>query len=293
MSKLTKLKQKYSDLVAKTLACNKTTLIESFIEYYGGEYRSLIEKRYKELVFVYYVDWHMLKKAIDSFISTVENSYKYVDFISFQESKETPLNMLDKLTFKEYIHMPQNYIGSTNYNIISNLNFKSKIEQSFKRSIPSFYNYDSDETYNRIMVFPILTISENAIISAINLALTNQISNNLLTEKLLIEKAAREIAKIFKRRGGNLTSFCYGIPFDNTIDSNFYLINDFYKYYKKEIKNFIISDNKEALILKVGKENYTELDYLIRENYAIDSKEIELNKESCEKSLEALINNFK
>lgn len=54
---LEELKDKYDEIVEQTLARNKSILIESFVEYYGEEYREIIERRYNEIVFVYYIDW--------------------------------------------------------------------------------------------------------------------------------------------------------------------------------------------------------------------------------------------
>lgn len=80
MSKFEKLKLKYDNLIKGTLENNKKILIESFVEYYGEEYRTIIEKRYNEITFVYYVDWKTIDLVVKRFIPQVENPNEYEEF---------------------------------------------------------------------------------------------------------------------------------------------------------------------------------------------------------------------
>lgn len=56
MNKLDQLKQQYSEEINKSLKLNKSKIIDSFVEYYGEEYRDIIEKRYDEIVFTYFIN---------------------------------------------------------------------------------------------------------------------------------------------------------------------------------------------------------------------------------------------
>ena len=96
MSKFKKLKIKYDNSIKETLNSNKDILIESFVEYYGEEYRNKIEKRYNEITFVYYVDWETIDLAVEFFIPQAENPDEYLEFVELFNSKETTETIFEK-----------------------------------------------------------------------------------------------------------------------------------------------------------------------------------------------------
>lgn len=116
MTKYDKLKKKYDNLIRHSLEKNKRILIESFVEYYGEEFRYLIEKRYNEITFIYYIDWNMV---INEFLPKIDNTDKYVDFINFSNSrKKTLLSELLKKVQRP-IKLPDNLIGMIDTSIIN------------------------------------------------------------------------------------------------------------------------------------------------------------------------------
>ena len=116
MTKYDKLKKKYDNLIRHSLEKNKRILIESFVEYYGEEFRYLIEKRYNEITFIYYIDWNMV---INEFLPKIDNTDKYVDFINFSNSrKKTLLSELLKIVQRP-IKLPDNLIGMIDTSIIN------------------------------------------------------------------------------------------------------------------------------------------------------------------------------
>ena len=61
-------------------------------------------------------------------------------------------------------------------------------------------------------------------------------NTEIITEKLINEKASIEIAKIFKEKCGDLSSFCFDIPLAYPYQHNFYLVDEFYDLFKEYIK---------------------------------------------------------
>lgn len=288
MSKFSKLKSKYNDIVKQTLASNEDIIIESFIEFYGGEYRKIIEQRYHEIDFIFYLNYHLLNSAVEGFIKTVENPGLYEDFLAFYDAKDEQESLLDKFLSK-HNNLPKNYIGTTSETITGSDDIKTKLTYCFKKRHPNYFPFTPNI---RILTFPILTISEYNFIKGLNYTITGQSYeyNESVLDKLLNDITTKEIVKIFKRRRGNLTKFCYGIPFDDSYNDNLYLIKGFYNLFKKEIKETLMTGDKSVLVKKVGSQNYDTLIALVKENYAHDPQDIELNKENCEALLTNLIN---
>lgn len=174
--------------------------------------------------------------------------------------------------------------------------------KALNRSNPCSNNYGM----NRLIVFQILALNERAIIHEINHAITRDkiayimegnapigaISKTGLSidvshqnngerniEELLNEKTSEEIEKIFKSKGGNLSTFCLDIPLEYVYEYNFYLIDDFYTQFKKYIKIARISENKNELVSRIGQKEYEEFIRLVNSFYVEEISQIEPHKE--------------
>ncbi len=306
MTKYDKLKEKYNHLIKQSLENNKKILIESFVEYYGDEFRYIIEKRYNEITFIYYIDWSTIDFVINEYLPKIDNLDKYTDFINFSNSRRKhPLEKILK-KIKYSIKLPDNLIGMTNDSIVNNNSIINWLFRSLSESAPRSYNYGNINNMNRLISFQILALNERAIIHEINHAITRDAlafiteDNNHIgvvqktglsvdvfhknsgernVEELLNEKASEEIEKIFKSKGGDFSSFCLNIPFLYPYKYNFYLIDEFYAQFKKYIKISRISDNKNELVSRVGKDEYEELVKLVDMCYTEDILQIESIKE--------------
>lgn len=319
MTKYELLKEKFDKLTKKILEDNKQILIDSFVEYYGEEYRNIIEKRYNEITFVYYIDWEYTIFAIKEFISHQEDKTKYQDFYDFYECYEQELKLSENKLNQED-KLPDNFIGTTNSTIL--LNNEINMHLHFVLKNPESRNFHRGDInhMDRIISFPLLILSEKSIIHEINHTITRddiayiekEENNRIDIEKIGLEingseghkkerlieelnndKASYEITEIFKRKGGNLSSICFNIPFDSAYRHNFYLINDFYHSFKKYIKAARISENKNTLIRRIGKDNYNELIELINTYYTTDINLIEKKKEQSQEKLKEIINKMK
>lgn len=308
MKKYNELKKKYDDLIKQSLEKNKKILIESFVEYYGEEFRYIIEKRYDEITFIYYIDWSMIDFVINNFIPQVNDKAKYADFINFSNCRKKSLLSKIFKSQKKQNNLPDNLIGMTNPSIVNDDYIVTWLFASLRKSNPRSFNYRSGENIERLVCFQILTLSEDVIIHEINHAITHddiayisednaliapvskaglsikvnyQHKDEKIIEELLNEKESVEIEKIFKSKGGDFSDFCLNIPLIVSIYKyNFYLIDDFYTHFKKYIKIARIGNDKNTLISRVEKKEYEEFVKLVNKYYTVDMSQIESHKKS-------------
>lgn len=322
MIKYEKLKVKYDNLIRDTLDSNRRILIESFVDYYGEEYRSIIEKRYNEISFIYYIDWKTIDLVIREFISIISNPEKYAVFTNFFNSKKKKQDNSTKLfkSNKDGSCLPDNLIGATNLSILNKDYMKNELFRICNRPSPANFNYGSVIHKDRIISFQILSLSERTIIHEINHAITrdnlvyifgedqqikaihkaglsvdfsSQNRIERIIEELINEKASQEITKIFKEKGGDLSSFCYNIPFIYPYLENLYLVDEFYDTFKKYIKVARISDNKNELINRIGKTNYVNYIDMLNSYYSEDLSTIEQVKKEAQSKIKIIIEQMK
>lgn len=306
MSEYERLKVKYDTLIKDSLDCNKRKLVDSFVDYYGEEYRSIIKKKYNEITFVYYVDWQTIDLVVEEFIPQVENPDEYEDFINLSNSRKIKEPIFEKIfNLKRKKDLPDNLIGTTNPLIFKKNYIKERLSKSLKNPSAGAFNYGNSNHMDRIIYFQILSLNEVSIIHEINHAITSDIiagvmeenqsvapvnktglsidishQNNgeRMMEELLNEKASREITKIFKQKGGDLSAFCFDIPLIYPYEDNLYLVDEFYDEFKKYIKVARISDNKNQLVEHVGKTNYENYVALVNSSYTTEEELISKNK---------------
>ncbi len=322
MLKYEKLKVKYDNLIRDTLDSNRRILIESFVDYYGEEYRSIIEKRYNEISFIYYIDWNTIDLVIREFIPIISNPEKYAVFTNFFNSKKKKQGNSTKLfkSSKDGSCLPDNLIGATNLSILNKDYMKNELFRICNRPSPANFNYGSVIHKDRIISFQILSLSERTIIHEINHAITrdnlvyifgedqqikaihkaglsvdfsSQNRIERIIEELINEKASQEITKIFKEKGGDLSSFCYNIPFIYPYLENLYLVDEFYDTFKKYIKVARISDNKNELINRIGKTNYVNYIDMLNSYYSEDLSTIEQVKKEAQSKIKIIIEQMK
>lgn len=320
MSKYEKLIAKYDELIKETLNSNKRILIESFVDYYGEEYRNIIEKRYNEITFVYYVDWRTIDLVVDEFIPQVENPDKYVEFINLSNSRETKRSKFKKIFGTKKKNLPDNLVGSTNSSIFNIDYIRNNLFEIFSSPLPVSFNSGSIERMHRIVSFQILSLSEDSIIHEINHAITrdniayvmegykpidaihvtglsidghNQINVDRITEELINDKSSKEITGIFKQKGGDLSSFCKSIPLVKFYPLNFYLIEEFYNEFKKYIKIARISNNKNELVKRIGKENYENYVNLVNSLFSEDLSIVDKRKDENEHKIGEIVEKMK
>lgn len=317
MSLYEKLKSKYDKLIKDSLNSNKKILIESFVEYYGEEYRNTIEKKLNDIDFVFYINWESIITTIKEYIPNVENPNKYEDFINFVNSKTKKESFFTKYfkSMTEKSSLPDNIVGTTNPSIF-NIPYIKFVLPKFLDSPSARCCCYTDESLNvnKVIFFAILCLSEKTIIHEINHAITNDIiafnyndekikerlfksglftdvtgqseKNENILEELINEKAALEITKIFKQKGGDFSSFCLNVPtLFCPYNMNLYLIDEFYDTFKEYIKIARISENKNVLIERIGKTNYENFIKLVNSCYTRQYSDLSIIEEIKKRNL--------
>ncbi len=316
------LKTRYNVLVSETLERNKQTIIDSLVDYYGENHRNTIEHRYNDIVYAYYIDWETIDFIMKDYITPLNKSeyQSIVDLSNSREKKQSKLKKFFSWNNETRKDMPDNFIGITNESLLDNPRCKREIIDCCRTGDPLSTSLGDHTNPYRIVSFQVLPLPVDAIIHEINHSitrfnlsyyvdkrkLTNIIrktgisvtissikSDEVIMEELLNDKTALEITDIFKKKGGDLTPFCKDIPFVFPYRKNFYLIDDFYNEFKSYIKEARITENKNILVNKVGKENYEELRNLITEYYTNDIDKIEEIKKEAEPKVKKLIEKMK
>lgn len=309
-----KLKEKYQDLIPRTLESNKNLLIESFVQYYGEGHRNRIEERYHQITLAYYIDWNLLKEIVEglglqnsvsrSFSLGSSSKERCSDLVQLYQDHYPKKSFFTKL-FQKSVCMEESleYVGCTGENLLENWELITEILEC---SDPKCFSYGDQ----KIVSFPILLCPDSVIIHELHHALTsewmvdvsdgsieksgleissNDVVDDEVIEELLNEKASQEITAIFHQKGGDFSSFCLDIPYFKPYEENFYLIDSFYREFRPFIKCARITENKNALVERVGKDVYQRYVQFVEENYAEEKSAIEKRKKSSGPQLKALM----
>jgi len=282
MSRYRQLKEKYDKTVKETLQANKQIIIDSFVEYYGEEFRKIIEKRINEIVFIYYFHMPTIDLVMKELFSDKKEKYK--DFME---------------VFKEYSHeknskanhLPDVFIGTTDTSIADINYIKNIAKYCMTDCSPYNFNYFDGVNMKRIICFQVLALKPQSIIHEINHAVTSEklihVIGNLyierfglginspledaednIIEELINEKSAQDVYEIFKKRGGDLTQICKSIPLKSIYSQNLYLIEELYKYFTEVLKKARIMGNKNELVKRIGIKNFKRLTSIINTYYS-------------------------
>ena len=321
MATFEELKTRYNSLVSETLERNKQTIIDSLVDYYGENHRDIIEHRYNEIIFVYYVYWDTIDFIMKDYITPL-NEEKLKDIVELANSRTEKPNKSKKFfSLKDKRKdIPDNFIGTTKNELLKNIEIRQYLRELCATADSMYCPVGNPVNPHRMISFQIPLLPENCIIHEINHSITR---NNLaiikisltkiaktiktglsitisgvngdeaMLEELLNDKTALEITDIFKKKGGDLTPICKNIPFLFPYRKNFYLIDDFYNEFKNYIKEARITENKNILVNKVGKENYEELKNLIEEYYIDDLTKLEEKRKEAEPKIKSVIEKMK
>lgn len=285
MSRYGDLVREYDDLVKRELKRNEELLKESFIEYFGEANRQKIEDAFKEIFYVYSIHWD----TINMICSKVgeENRKYFKPYFDFRDAREDFY-----YTFLNEQIFPDCFIGTTNEEMFSNFNIYTFILERLKE-VGAYTTIKKDlHGTKRIIFFNLFLTDEEVIIHEINHAVTRRYilevirDNTILMvdksglivddesgvedeilEELLTEESSKKIYEIFKRRGGDLTSFLMGNIYGSVYEDNCYLVKDFFDAFEEKIKVSRMGENKNELLASVGKESYYLLCSLINEYF--------------------------
>ena len=231
---------------------DKKVIIESFVKFYGEEYRKRIENRINELDIICHVPltFHEslmpsdLKKYIDK---CHENYIETKDLDKLVNSLVIDLDCKDKLNFIRQL-VPADYLlQSTNmceYNLVS---------------LPIVYNLAHiTHEFNHVVINNELL--ENFGINGLEISVRTEngykLHNSILSE-IIGERCVHDIQRIQSRMGIN-SEICTSLQY-----RYFKYIERFYTTFKDVIKYSIMSGSLNTLINSIGKENYNNLNTII------------------------------
>lgn len=297
MSRYGVLRREYDSLVKEELKKNDEILKESFIEYFGEENRALIESRFKEIVYIYYINWDTITLVCRK--SREEDRDKFKPYFDFYEARDD----LYCSFVKDQI-FPNNFIGTTDEDIFLNVNIYIYVLERLKKINPYSRLKKDYLGTKRLICFNLFLTSEEAFIHEIGHAITSSwifkvIKDNTeyiyektglrvnddgetpddILEELINDKMSLKIYEIFKRRGGDLSSFLMGGIYGPVYSYNHYLVDKFFDAFEDLLKEVRIGENKNHLLKKVGKESYDLLCSLINEYYVTEAEPPEGTKE--------------
>lgn len=285
MMRYAELKDKYDNLAKSELKKNEDILKESFIEYFGEEYRALLEKRFKEIIYIYYVNWQTIYKVTSR--ESLAKEEKFKPYFEFLEARE---NM-----FYSFIHgniMPDCFIGTSDEYVFDTLSIYDFVLARMKQIDSYSFIHNDMHGSKRLVCFNLFLTDERVLIHELVHSLVGELilkvrdskrelsvekigisiyddreSLEDVFEELVVDKISGKIYEIFKRRGGDLSSFLSGGIYGGSYALNYYLIDEFFDAFEEELKRVLMTDNKNYLLEKVGKDNYYQYCKLINDNF--------------------------
>lgn len=305
MSKYGELRKKYDILVKTELKKNEEILKESFIEYFGEENRSLIESRFKEIVYIYYINWDIISFVCEKVPKEYQDNFK--PYFEFREKRESCYYSFigDRI-------FPDCFIGTSDENVFFYESIYAYILERLKLKNPYCSLKNTYYGPKRLICFNLFVTDEKAIIHEINHSITKawilrMFEDNMETiyaksglnyedgidddvlEELITDKSSLKIYEIFKRRGGDLTSFLMGGIYESAYEYNHYLVERFFEYFEDLLKIARIGENKNLLLKKVGKEGYRLLCEAINDCYVTDGKVTDKNQKRNLKRINSIV----
>ncbi|MDE5630297.1 MAG: hypothetical protein K2I70_01730, partial [Bacilli bacterium] len=233
--------------------------------------------------------------TIENFIKDKGEAYKekYKPFWEFAKALKDGINIVGGHAF------PNNFVGTTKEKIFEkDIIYEKVCERLNSKSPCSSYIRDAwTHEVTRLVCFELFSSSEETLIHEVNHSITrdrefefvsedwmyggnvekiglmvdddDEIVQDGLLEELINDKASIEIAKIFKRRGGDLSSFLIGGVYMSSYELNHYMIEEFFKIFEEYLKEARISENKNEIVKRVGKENYALFCQFINRYYVV------------------------
>lgn len=306
MTEYETLKEKYRKYIEIILDQNKQILIDSFCEYYGEKYRDLIKLRFNSIVFTFYYENNMASRIINHILN--EN------LVSKMPDSFAKLNEFKTAYESSNHHNFDNVIMCSNPSIFENDN--GFFLEATSSSNPQFTDAYINGEVERYIFVPLLYPEEYDIIHEINHAITRDIlaqresefesvdkagievigddteKSEIDTEELFNDLAAKEITEIFHRRGGSFGKICSKGLISSPLDTNSYLVQEIYEAFKDNLKTARISDNKNAFVGRIGKENYFSLIHHVKALYLTNRNLVEEKRSENETYMKTLLANM-
>ena len=272
--------------INKDISNNSQRLIDSFVDYYGEQYRKEITEKFNNIVFVYYISNFLIFYILYKSLQKLKNDDKeeYGDILGlclYLYERGTYKNYLTLDNFKEQSIdlLTKKMIGISDKTILEDSTLFVQILYMINRKQsdnPYEYNIPSEDMtlLKTIISLPIFSIDDKSLIHEINHAICTNIigvsenkeqliqcglnvsdepSTNRIME-LVNYAQSKKIYDIFKNKyHGNIFTNLTDDSIDREAEQNKYgVIKLFFETFESELKDACISGNLDILFNKLG-----------------------------------------
>ena len=276
--------------INKDISDNSQKLIDSFVDYYGEQYRKVITEKYNNIKFVYYISNFLIFYILDNTLQKYKNGEK----IDYGNVLGLCLYLYESGSYKNYLTadnfkqqdidlLTKKMIGISDETLLKDSTLFMQILYMINRKQsddPYEYNIPSKDmsSLNTIISLPIYSIDDESLIHEINHAICTNIigmneSNNKLIQcglnisskhetnrimELVNDAQAKKIFYIFKNKyGGNIFTSLTSDSIDKEAEQNKYgVIKLFFATFENELKEACISGDLNILFNKLGSYNF-------------------------------------
>ncbi len=280
------MKEKISKIIEENLKRSINILIESFVIYYGEEYRDINKQNISETEFIFYISDDLIKlKSLkndkDILSENFFNLYNLYVGLTYEVKKEKrnkrksvlpniiyttgktqDFTEMEMMELKEYIN---NTYTCQNFVLVNG-------QPKRKVYIPLFINTDRTvihELIHSIMRNIIGVLKDEYIpVNKAGIDIIGMARNEVILDEIFTDIEENKIYEIFKNLGGNIIQdFSFFKNSSSIYDEIRYAIYEFYESFKNEIIRSRITLNKNYLINTLGKINYNYFNALINKAY--------------------------
>lgn len=266
-----KIKKEYSKKITSRINNYKKLILDSFVEFYGEDYRDIITTRFNDTSFLYYINDLTIFYIVDSLKQGYNDKFKNIMFA-------TPyiIHLIENNIYNQEI-TPDNFyelgmnkiVGTSDEKILSDKNllkYSIAIALRENNQNPYEFNICINKELKRIIALPIFSIDDKSLFHEINHVISSEIviKNKETTVKcgldyeneekkyyneILNDIMSLEIYNIFKQKcKDNILedNIMVDVLFSKYIDFH-YLLTEFYEKNKERLKSFYIDSNSTQL----------------------------------------------
>ncbi len=280
------IKNDLTSTINKKIKDYSSIIIDSFVEFYGKEYRPIIMDRFNNISYLYYItdlDIFYIAKELPKITNeeykNIIFTIPYITYLlqnKFYKQKVTPHNFYE-LGLNKIIGASSNDLFSKNLSQYSiALALRDDNENSYEVNIPM------NNDIKRIIALPIFAASDKNLFHELNHAICSQMifrdkkpiikcgleyedMDKLYIYEIINDKISLEIYDIFKSkcRDKILNFNILSKELTNVYENYHYLIDSFYEHYKEKLKLSSIDNIPFQIVGKDSKQQFKDLSSII------------------------------
>lgn len=274
---INRIKTEYAKKITDNIMKHKELIIESFVEFYGEDHKTIITTRFNDISFLYYINDFTIFYIVDSLKEQYSDKFKNVIF-----AIPYITHLLKNNLYKQKV-TPQNFyelginkiVGASNNDLLKDkelLKYSIALALRDDNQNPYEFNLPVNEDIKRIIAIPVFSIDDKSLFHEINHAICSEIIN----------KNGEIIVKSGLECSNEEEEFCNEIIND-------IISLEIYNIFKQKCKENILDDNvmQDALF-----EVYADYHSVVTEFYeknkdrvkrtVIDSRQPQLEKQKLE-----------